>query len=181
MTPWTALHARLPCPSLSPGVCSNSHPSSQLPYNHLIFSHPLVLLPSIFPSIRVFSNELTLCVRWPKYWNFSFSNSLSNEYSGLISLGLTGLISLLLKGCFKSLLQHHTLKASILPVWVNNYTFKYYSFRLKCESRPAVSVGRLYSECNIRTKLSFISAENLNGLLVLGNLKTQITRLCMFV
>ena len=73
-------HARLPCSSLSPRVCSNSCPS-----NHLILCHPL-LLPSIFPSIRVFSNELALHIRWPKYWSFSFTIRSSNEYSGLISL-----------------------------------------------------------------------------------------------
>ena len=76
---------RLPCPSPSPGVCSKSCPSSW--WCHLIVSscRPL-LLPSIFPSIRVFSNESVLCIRWPKYWSFSFSMSPSNEYSGLISL-----------------------------------------------------------------------------------------------
>ena len=82
--------ATLPCPSLFPGVCSN--PMSielVMPSNHLILCHPLLLLPSIFPSIRVFSSESALPMRWPKYWNFSFSISPSNEYSGL-----TGLISL---------------------------------------------------------------------------------------
>ena len=78
-------HARLPCPSLSPGVCSNSCTESVIPSNHLILFHPLLLLPSIFPSIRVFSNELALCIRWPNYWSFSFSISPSNKYSGLIS------------------------------------------------------------------------------------------------
>ena len=72
---------------------------SVVPSNHLILSHPLFLLPSNFPSIRVFSNELSLCIRWTKYWSFSFGISPSNEYSGLISLGLTGLISLQSKGC----------------------------------------------------------------------------------
>ena len=74
-------HARLPCPSLSPGVYRNS---SLIPFNHLILSHPLLLLPSIFPSIRVFSNELSLRIRWPEYWNFSFSLSPSNEYSDFL-------------------------------------------------------------------------------------------------
>ena len=71
---------------------------SMVPSNHLILCHPFLLLPSIFPSIRVFSNELALHISWPNYWSFSFSISSSNEYSGLISLGLTGLISLLSKG-----------------------------------------------------------------------------------
>ena len=78
-------HARLPCPSLSPRTCSNSCPLLVMPSNHLILCHPLLLLPSIFPSIRVFSNELTLRIRWLKYWSFNFSISPSNEYSGLIS------------------------------------------------------------------------------------------------
>ena len=76
-------HARLPCPSPTPGAYSNSCPSV-MPSNHLILCGPL-LLPSIFPSTRVFSNESALCIRWPKYWSFSFSISPSNEYSGLIS------------------------------------------------------------------------------------------------
>ena len=79
-------HTRLLCPSLSPGVCSNSCPfESVMPSNHLIFYRPLLPLPSVFPSIRVFSNESVPCIRWPKYWSVSFSISPSNEYSGLIS------------------------------------------------------------------------------------------------
>ena len=87
---------------------------SVIPSNHLILCHPLLLRLSIFPSIRVFSNESDLRIRWPKYWSFSFSISFSNEYSGLISLGLTGLISLQSKELSKSLLQHHSSKPSIL-------------------------------------------------------------------
>ena len=79
-------HARLPWPSLSPRVCSNSCPIELvMPSNHLILCLPLLLLPSIFPSVRVFSSELALCIMWPKYWSFSFIISPSNEYSGLIS------------------------------------------------------------------------------------------------
>ena len=85
-----------------------------MPCNHLILCHPLLPLPSIFPRIRVFSNESVLCIRWPKYWSFSFSISLSNEYSGLIYLGWTDWISLLFKALSKSLLQHQSSKASIL-------------------------------------------------------------------
>ena len=77
-------HPRLPCQSPTPGACSNSCPFSMMPSNHLILCHPLLLLPSIFPSIRVFSNNLTLCIKWPKYWSFSFNISPSNEYSKLI-------------------------------------------------------------------------------------------------
>ena len=82
--------------------------------NHLILHCPLLLLPSIFPSIRVFSNELALCIRWPKYWNFSFSISPSSEYPGLISFRIDWLVLLSVHGSPKSLLQHHNLKASIL-------------------------------------------------------------------
>ena len=84
-----------------------------MPSNHLILCHPL-LLPSGFPSIRVFSNELALCIRWPKYWSFSFSISPSNEYSGLISFRIDWFDLLAVQGTLKSLLQHHSLKASVL-------------------------------------------------------------------
>ena len=82
--------------------------------NHLVLCHPLVLLPSIFLSIRVFSNESALRIRWPKYWSFSFSTSPSNEYSGLISFRIDWFDLLAVKGTLKSLLQHHSSKASIL-------------------------------------------------------------------
>ena len=87
---------------------------SVMPSNHLILCHPL-LLPSIFLSIRIFSNESVLCIRWPKYWSFSFNISPSNEYSGLISFGMDWLDLLAVQGTLKSLLQHHSSKASILP------------------------------------------------------------------
>ena len=87
---------------------------SVMPSNHLILCHPLLLLPSIFPSIRVFSNESVFHIRWPKYWSFSFSISLSNEYSGLISFRIDWLDLLAVQGTLKSLLQHHSSKASIL-------------------------------------------------------------------
>ena len=85
-----------------------------MPSNHLILCHPLLLLPSIFPSIRVFSNELALRIRWPKYWSFRFNISPSNEYSGLISFRMDWLDRLAVQGTLKSFLQHHSLKASIL-------------------------------------------------------------------
>ena len=85
-----------------------------MPSNHLILCHPLLLLPSIFPIIRVFSNESVLCIRWPKYWNFSFSISPSNEYSGLISFRIDWLDLLAVQGTLKGLLQHHSSKAAIL-------------------------------------------------------------------
>ena len=82
--------------------------------NHLILCHPLLLLPSIFPIITVFSNESALCIKWLKYWSFSFSISLSNEYSGLIPLRMDWLDLLAVQGTLKSLLQHHSSKVSIL-------------------------------------------------------------------
>ena len=84
-----------------------------MPSNHLILCHPLLLPPSIFPSIRVFTNESVLCIRWPKYWSFSFSISPSNEYSGLISFRMDWLDLLAVQVTLKSLLQHHSLRASI--------------------------------------------------------------------
>ena len=85
-----------------------------MPFNHLILCHPLLLLPSIFPSIRVFSNESALCIRWPKYWSFSFNISPTNVHPGLISFRMDWLDLLAVQGTLKSLLQHHSSKASIL-------------------------------------------------------------------
>ena len=116
-------NARLPCPSPNPGVCSNSCPSSWC--CHPPICHPLLLLPSIFPSIRIFSNEPVLLIRWPKYWSFSFSISPSNEYSGLIPLGLTGLISLQSKRLSRvfsiTTVQKHQFFGTQLSLWSNSY------------------------------------------------------------
>ena len=108
-------HARLPSPPLSPGVCLNSYPFNHghESSNHLILFCPLLLLPSVFPSIRVFSNELALRVRWPKNRSFSFSISLSNEHSWLISFRIDW-FDLAVQGSLKSLLQNQNLKASVL-------------------------------------------------------------------
>ena len=89
---------------------------SVMPSNHLIFCHPLLLLPSIFPSIRVFSNESALCITWPKYWSFSFNISPSSEQPGLISFRMDWFDLLAVQGTLESLLQCHSSKASILPV-----------------------------------------------------------------
>ena len=114
-------HARLPCPSPTPGVYSNSCPSSQwchLTISSSVICRLLLLLPSTFPRIRVFSNESVLHTRWPKYWSFSFSISPSKEHPGLISLLISfrmdRLDLLAVQGTLKSLLQHHSSKASIL-------------------------------------------------------------------
>ena len=111
-------HSRLPCPSPTPAIYSNSCPSRwwchPSPVNHLILCHPLLLLSSIFPSIRVFSNESVLCIRWPEYWSFSFNISPSYKYSGLISFRLDWLDLLAVQRTLKSLLQYHSSKTSIL-------------------------------------------------------------------
>ena len=109
-------HARPPCPSPAPGVYSNSCSLSVTPSNCLILCHLLFLSPSIFPSIRVFSSQSVLHIRWPKYWSFSFSIHPSYEYSGLISFRMDWLDLLAVQGTLKSLLQHHSSKASILQV-----------------------------------------------------------------
>ena len=101
-----------PCPTL--WVLKLMSIESVMPSNHLILCRPLLLLPSIFPSIRVFSNESVLCIRWPKDWSFSFSTNASNEYSGLISFRMDWFDLFAVQGTLKSLLQHHSSKASIL-------------------------------------------------------------------
>ena len=103
-----------PCPSPTPGAYSNSCPLSWRCHPTISSGSPLLLPPSIFPSIRVFSNESVLCIRWPKYWSFSFSSSPSNDYSGLISFRMDWLDLLVVQGTLKSLLQHHSSKSSVL-------------------------------------------------------------------
>ena len=104
-------HAKVPCLSSFPRVCSNSCPSSQWCHPTISSCHPLLLLPSMFPSVRVFSSESALHIRWPKYWSFCFSISPSSEYSGLISFRIDW-FNLAVQGTLKSLLQHHSSKAS---------------------------------------------------------------------
>ena len=114
MTPWiTARHASLSITN-SRSLHKLMSIKSVMPSSHLILCRSLLLLPSIFPSIRVFSNELALHIRWPKYWNFSFSISPSNEHPGVVSFRVDWLDLLAVQGTLKSLLQHHTSKASIL-------------------------------------------------------------------
>ena len=113
-------HTRLPCLSSAPRSLFKLMPiESVMTSNHLILCCPLLLLPSIFPNIKVFSNESVLQIRWPKYWNFSFNFSPSNEYSGLISFRINRLDLLAVQGTLKSLLQHHSSKASIL--WLSAF------------------------------------------------------------
>ena len=113
-TPWTAAHQTSLSITNSQSLLKLMSIESVMPSNHLMFCHPLLLLPSIIPSIRVFLNESVECIRWPKYWSFSFSISPSNQYSGLISCKMDWLDLPAVQGTLKSLLQHHSSKASIL-------------------------------------------------------------------
>ena len=107
-------HARPPCHHQLPSSLRLMSIDLVMPSNHLILCHPFLLPPSIFPNIRIFSNESVLCIRWPKYWSFSFSISPSNEHSGLTSFMMDGLNLLTVQGTLKSILQHHSSKASVL-------------------------------------------------------------------
>ena len=125
LRPHESQHARHSCPSPNPKVYSNSSIESVMPSNHLILCHPLLLLPSVFPSIRVFSNESAFCIRWPKYWSFSFSISPSNEYSGLISFRVDRMISLQSRGfsrVFSNItFQRHQFFSDQLSLWSNSH------------------------------------------------------------
>ena len=111
-TPWTVARQASLSSTISQSLLKLMSIELVMPLNYLILCQPLLLLPSISPSIRVFSNESALCISWPKYWSFSFSPS--NEYSGLISFRIDWLDVLAVQGTLKSLLQHHNLKASVL-------------------------------------------------------------------
>ena len=125
-------YARLPCPSPTPRLYSNSYPLSQ--WCHPTSSSAAVPLSSIFPSIRVFSNESVLCIKWPKYWSFSFSISPSSKYSGLISFRMDWLNLLAVQETLKSLLQHHSSKVSILwhsAFFLSNSHIRIYTLKQK--------------------------------------------------
>ena len=113
-TPWTAGRQASLSITNSQGLLKFMSIASVMPSNHLILCRPLLLLPSIFSRIRVFSSKSVLPIRWPKYWSFSFNISPSNEYSGLIAFGIDWFDPLAVQGTLKSLLQHHSSKASIL-------------------------------------------------------------------
>ena len=137
-------HTRLPCPSPTPGVDKLMSIESVMPSNHLILCCPFLLLPSIFPSIRVSSNESVLHIKQPKYWSFSFNISPSNEYSGLISFRMGWLDLLAVQGTLKSLLQHPSSKASI---------FQCSAFFIVHFSHPYMTTGKTIT----LTRWNFVS------------------------
>ena len=136
-TPGLPVHHQLP------EIAQLMSNESVMPSNDLILCRPLLLLPSVFPSIRVFSNEAVLCIRWPEKWSFSYSISPSNEYSGLISFRMHWLDLLAAQGTLKSLLQHHRAKATVLQC----FTF----FMVQC-SHPYMTTGKTIA----LTKQSFV-------------------------
>ena len=132
-TPWTAARQAYLSITNSQSLLKLVSIQSVMPSNHLILCHPLLLLPSIFPSIRVFSTKSVLHIKWPKYWSFSFSISSTNVYSGLISFRIDWLDLLAVQGTLKSLLQHHSSKASIL---------RHSAFFMVQLSRPYMTTGK---------------------------------------
>ena len=132
-TPWTAAHQASLSITNSQSWLELMSIESVMPSNHLILCRHLLFLPSIFPSIRVFSNESALRIRWPKYWSFSFNISPSNDYSGLISFKMDWLDLLAVQGTLKSLLQHHSSKASVL---------RHSAFFIVQLSHPYTTIGK---------------------------------------
>ena len=133
VTPWTEACQASPSITISRSPPKPVYTESVMPSNHLILCHPPPLLPSIFPSIMVFSNKSAHCIRWPKYWSFSFSISLSNEHPGLISFRMGWLDLLAVQGTLKSLIQHHSSKASI---------FQCSAFFIVQLSHPYMTIGK---------------------------------------
>ena len=127
-SPWTAASRASLSYTISLSLLELMPIESVMPSNHFILCCPLLLLPSILSSIRIFSNKLALCIKWPKYWSFSFSISPSNEYSGLISFRIGWFDLFAVQGTLKSLLQHHSLKASIL--WCSEFFMVQLSYPL---------------------------------------------------
>ena len=137
--PWTAARQASLSITNSQSLLKLMSIESVMPSNHLILCHPLLPLPSVFPSIRVFSKESVLCIRWPKYWSFSFSLSPSNEYSGLVSCRMDWLDLLAVQGTLKGLLQYHNSKAYIyvcvyiyiyIYVYIHTHTYTYVHIRI---------------------------------------------------
>ena len=136
VTPWTAAHQAFLSITNSRSLLKLMSIESVMPSSHLILCRPLLLLPSIFPSIRVFSNESVLCNRWPKYWSFSFIISPSNEYSGLISFRMDCLYLLAVQGTLKSLLQHRSSSILWLSVF---FIVQLIAYREQCQIRDLQS------------------------------------------
>ena len=157
MTPWTvACQASLSITS-SWSLLKLMSMKSVMPFNHLILCHPLLLLPSVFPSIRIFSTESVLHIRWPKYWSFSFSTSLSNEYSGLIYFRIDWFDLLSLQGTLKSLLQHHSSRVSV--VWCS-------ALLMVQLSHPYMTTGKTI----VLTRWTFVS----KGMSLLFNMLSRL-------
>ena len=142
-TPWTAARQASLSITNSQNLLKLMSVESLMPSNHLILCHPLLLPPSIFPSIRVFSNQLVLCIRWPKYWSIS----ASSEYSGLISSGIDWLDLLAVQGTLKSVLLHHSSKASILLHW---------AFFIVQLSHPYMTTGKTIPQSLLNKKGNFL-------------------------
>ena len=149
LQPHEPQHTRPPCPSPTPSVDKLMPIELVMPSSHLIFCHPLLLLPPIPPSIRVFSNESILFMRWPKYWSFNFSISPSNEHPGLKSFRMDWLDLLAVQGILKSLLQHHSSKASI---------FRHLAFFTVQLSHPYMTTGKTIA----LTRRTFVHQGNAN-------------------
>ena len=148
MTPWTVAHLASLSSPISQNLLKLMSSESVMPSNHLILCHPLLLLPSIFPSIRVFSNEFAVHVRWPKFWSFSFSIRSSNECSEVISFRMDWFDLLAVQGTLKSLLQHHSSKASVLQCSV---------FFIVQLSYPYMTIGKTIA-LTIQTFVSQVTA-----------------------
>ena len=142
-TPWTAACQASLSNTNSRSLLKLMSIESVMPSNHLILCHPLLLPSSIFPSIRVFSNESVLLIRWPKYWSFTFSISPSNEYSGLISFRMNWLDLLAVQGTLKSLLQHHSSKTSTL--WHSAFSHPYMTTGKTIALTRQIFVGKVMS------------------------------------
>ena len=144
MTPWTAAHQASLSFTISQSLLKLMPIESVMPSKNLILCRPLLLLPSIFPSIRVFSNESVLCIRWPKYWSFSFSISPSNEYSGLMSFRIDCLDLLAVQGTLKHLFQNHNSKVSILQH--SAFFMRHHGSLIYCSLQLSVSVISFFLE-----------------------------------